>query len=232
MAVVWLLLGCSLDMPPAGVPLAQRTSSDPANPSTVASMVPSPPLTVEADPTIAPTTQPTRTPEPTPTTTEPPETPSDAPTPSVLPEANMGYRDTPFGLGDDARFSTRLESVNAERLDQIDRLTLNSPTQAVRCMDWRPVSKHSAGTTWRGQTATCSWLTILALISTIGHTMRRGTHRRWVKLRHHRSRFVRARQFRRRPAQFAGNARRYWTASYAGFSRRCGRTAVADHRGS
>ncbi len=36
----------------------------------------------------------------------------------------MGFCNTPFGPDDDERFSTRLESMVAERLDQIDRLTL------------------------------------------------------------------------------------------------------------
>jgi hypothetical protein len=71
-------------------------------------------------------------------------------TPTVSPAlAGMGYCETPFGPRDGARFSARLESVVAEQIDQIDRLTLtfadaDAPLHGVAaCIEaerWRAIA--------------------------------------------------------------------------------------------
>lgn len=132
-AIVWLLLGCSLDAPPVPESLATTTVVAQVT-STAAEVLPSPTSTLQPTATTTATTTATATPDVTPSsvptpTAEPdilPEAPPPAPpSPTVSPElADMSYCETRFGPEDGARFSARLESIAAEQLEQIDRLTL------------------------------------------------------------------------------------------------------------
>ncbi len=142
-----VLAGCSLDAPPTEVYINQATAI-----ALTPTVTPTPPPPT-ATPTLAPTATTPPTPTQPPTATAAPSA-TVAPTPTTNPQlADLGYCRTQFGPPDGARFSARLVSIDAQRLELVDQITLTfSDTQGLlhgtaSCIDnaeW-PLAQGSSG---------------------------------------------------------------------------------------
>lgn len=134
-AVCGILLGCSLQAPPAEVYINQATARA-LTPTTTPTL---PPPTPTSSPTPSATPSPSVTPTPAPTTV-PSATPM--PTPTLNPQlADLGYCRTQFGPTGAEPFSGQLAGVEAARLNLVDRITFTfadtrgTPNGLAQCID-------------------------------------------------------------------------------------------------